>query len=134
MRFALAVIAAAALDLAVFLRIDQWIGVAALLALGYLFLASAGAGFFAVARPALAGGLAVLCGALLSGLVQYAPRATYANDIGVLLGFELQLITAFVPYAIGGAIAGYVGGIARRRLVRPSPAAPAPAEPRTKNP
>lgn len=132
MRFALAVIAAAALDLAVFLRIDQWLGVAALLAIGYLLIASAGAGFFAGARPALAGGLAVLCGALLSGLVQYAPRATYANDIGVLLGFELQLITAFVPYAIGGAIAGHVGGIARLRFVRPGSASPAPAEPHAK--
>jgi len=129
MRQVLAVIAAAVLDLAVFLRIDQWLGVAGLLAIGYLFVASAGAGFFAGARPALAGGLAVLCGALLSGLVQYAPRATYANDIGVLLGFELQLLTAFVPYAIGGAIAGHLGGIARRRVVRPVPAAPAPAEP-----
>lgn len=132
MRFALAVIAAAALDLAVLLRIDQWVGGAALLAIGYLFIASAGAGFFSGARPALAGGVAVLCGALLSGLVQYAPRATYANDFGVLLAFELQLITAFVPYAIGGAIAGHLGGIARRRFVRPGPAAPAPAKPHAK--
>jgi len=134
MRFAVAAIAAAALDLAVLLRIDQWVGIAALLAIGYLFIASAGAGFFAGTRPALAGGLAVLCGALLSGLVQYAPRATYANDFGVLLGFELQLITAVVPYAIGGAIAGYVGGIVRLRVVRPGAASPAPAEPHKKDP
>ena len=100
------------------LRIDQWVGAAALLAIAYLFIASLGAGFFSGARPALAGGLAVLCGALLSGLVQYAPRATYANDIGVLLGFELQLITAFVPYAIAGAVAGSIGGHLRPRFVR----------------
>ena len=128
MRFALAVIAASILDLAVFLRIDQWIGYTALLALGYLFAASAGAGFFAGSRTAVAGGLAVLGGALLSGLVQYAPRATYANDIDVLLGFELQLITAFIPYAIGGAIAGYAGGRVRRRLVARPTAVPT-AEP-----
>jgi hypothetical protein len=117
MRFALAVLVAAGLDQAVLLRIDQWIGITALLALGYLLIASAGAGFFAARRSTLAGGLAVACGALLSGLVQYAPRATYANDFGVLLGFELQLVIAFLPYAIGGAIAGSIGGFARRRFV-----------------
>ena len=38
MRFALAAGTAAALDLAVLLRIDQWIGTTALLAIGYLLL------------------------------------------------------------------------------------------------
>ena len=125
MRFALAVFAAATLDLAVFLRIDQWLGTAALLAIAYLFVASAGAGFFAVRRAALAGALAVLCGALLAGLVQYAPRATYANDVDVLAGWELQLVIAVIPYVIGGAIAGQLGGLARRRVVPPRAAAPA---------
>jgi len=132
MRFALAVGTAAALDLAVLLRIDQWIGTAALLAIGYLLFASAGAGFFAGSRSGLAGALAVLGGVLLSGLVQYWPRVAYANDLGVLLGFELQLLIAFVPYEIGGAIAGYVGGVARTRIVRPGRASPAPAEPPSK--
>ena len=50
MRFALAAIVAGALDLAVLLKIDQWIGVGALLAIAYLLLASAGAGFFAGRR------------------------------------------------------------------------------------
>jgi hypothetical protein len=119
MRLAAAVIAAAALDLVMLLRIDQWRGVSALLAIGYVLVASAGAGFFAGRRSALAGALAVFAGALLSGLVQYWPRFSYANDLGVLLGFELQLSTAFVPYAIGGAVAGYLGGIARSRIVGP---------------
>ena len=119
MRFAVAVLAAAALDLVVLLRIDQWVGAGALLAIGYLVVASAGAGFFAGTRGALAGALAVTVGSLLSGLVQYWPRASYANDLGVLLAFELQLLIAFVPYVIGGAIAGYLGGKARSRLVRP---------------
>lgn len=117
MRFALAILAAAMLDLFVLLRIDQWFGVAALLAIGYISLASAGAGFFAGRRPALAGALAVLCGTLLAGLVQYAPRATYANDFGVLFGWELQLVIAVIPYVLGGAIAGQLGGAARRRVV-----------------
>jgi hypothetical protein len=124
MRFGLAVLAAAALDLVVLLRVDQWLGTAALLATSYLLVASAGAGFFAASRGALAGALAVLFGALLSGLVQYWPRVSYANDLGVLLGFELQLVIALVPYAIGGAIAGYAGGVLRKRAMRRRMAAP----------
>ena len=124
MRFGLAVLAAAALDLVVLLRVDQWLGGAALLATGYLLVASAGAGFFAASRGALAGTLAVLFGALLSGLVQYWPRLSYANDLGVLLGFELQLVIALVPYEIGGAIAGYAGGVLRERAMRRRMAAP----------
>src|SRR4051812_15131299 len=118
MRFGLAVLAAAVLDLMVLLRVDQWIGATALLAIGYLLVSSAGAGFFAGSRGALAGGLAVVLGALLSGLVQYWPRFAYANDVGVLLGFELQLVIALVPYELGGAIAGYVGGALRARAMR----------------
>jgi hypothetical protein len=132
MRFALAAAVAAALDLVVLLRIEQWIGAGALLAIGYLLVGSAGAGFFAGTRSTLAGALAVMLGALLSGLVQYWPRLSYANDLGVLLGFELQLLVAFVPYAIGGAIAGYVGGSARVRFVRPRGASPTPAEPESR--
>lgn len=117
MRFAVAVLAAAALDLTVLLRVDQWIGAGALLAIAYLLLASAGAGFFAGRRGALAGALAVIGGSLLSGLVQYWPRFSYAFDLGVLAGFELQLLIALVPYEVGGAIAGHLGQAARARLV-----------------
>ena len=124
MRFALAALAAATLDLVVLLRIDQWVGTGALLAIGYLALASAGAGFFAGTRSALAGALAVIGGVLLSGVVQYWPRFSYANDIGVLIGFELQLVVAFVPYEIGGAIAGYLGGALRGRALRARSSAP----------
>jgi len=124
MRFALAAGTAAALDLAVLLRIDQWIGTSALLAIGYLLFASAGAGFFAGSRSGLAGALAVIGGVLLSGLVQYWPRVAYANDLGVLLGFELQLLIAFVPYVIGGAIAGFLGGALRGRALRARSPAP----------
>ncbi|MHB8630731.1 MAG: hypothetical protein ACYC9W_02250 [Candidatus Limnocylindria bacterium] len=135
MRFALAVLATAALDLMVLRRMDQWIGTGALLAIGYLLLASLGAGFFAGRRPALAGALGVIVGALLSGLIEYWPRFGYANDPGVLSGFEIQLLVAFVPYEIGGAVAGHVGGALRARIaprVRPGRASPAPAEPRSK--
>jgi hypothetical protein len=118
MRFALAVLAAAALDLVVLLRVDQWVGAGALLAISYILFASAGAGFFAATRSALAGALAVIVGALLSGLVQYWPRLSYASDLDVLLGFEFQLLVSLVPYEIGGAIAGLAGGTIRDRLLR----------------
>jgi uncharacterized membrane protein len=124
MRFAATVLATAACDLVVLLRIDQWVGLSALLAIAYLLAASAGAGFFAGRRPALAGAFAVIGGVLLSGLVQYWPRFSYANDLGVLLGFELQLLIAFVPYEIGGAIAGQLGGAFRGRALRTRPSAP----------
>jgi len=61
--------------------------------------------------------------------VQYWPRVSYAFDAGVLVGFELQLLVALLPYEIGGAIAGYFGAAVRARLVRPRPVSPASAEP-----
>ena len=115
MRFGLAVLAAAALDLVVLLRVSDWVGVAALLAIAYLLVGSAGAGFFAGRRTALAGALAVLCGAALSGVAQYAARPDPSTDVLALLGFELQHLVAFVPYALGGAAAGAAGGALRRR-------------------
>lgn len=120
MRFALAVVTAAALDLVVLLRLEQW-QAAAILALAYVLLASAGAGWFAGRRPALAGALAVFVGAVLSGLVQYWPRASYDNDLGVLVGYEVSLLVGVVPFAIGGAIAGHLGGSARSRIMRADP-------------
>src|SRR4029077_20162108 len=94
MRFALAALVAGALDLAVLLKVDQWIGAGAFLAIGYLLVASAGAGVFAARRGALAGALAVAVGALLSALVQYWPRLGYAPDAGTLIAFEIQLVIA----------------------------------------
>ena len=111
-----AISAAAVADLVVLLRADGWSGGGALLAAAYLALSSAGAGFFAVRRPALAGALAVLAGAALAGIVQYAPRASSDPDLGVLLGFEVQLLVALAPYAIVGGLAGLAAGALRARL------------------
>ena len=119
MRFAIAVVVAAALDQVVFLRIADWIGVAALLAFAYLSPASAGAGFFAGRRPALAGALAVFGGAALYGVVSYLTRSSYANDLGSLFQFELQLVLSVVPYAVAGALFGLLGGRIRVKLSRP---------------
>ncbi|HEY8656676.1 MAG TPA: hypothetical protein VIN34_08075 [Candidatus Limnocylindria bacterium] len=116
MRFLIAIAVAAVLDQVVFLRIADWIGVAALLALAYLSFASAGAGFFAGRRPALAGALAVFAAALLSGVVSYLTRSSYANDLGSLLQYELQLVVSVVPYAVAGALSGLLGGRLRAGL------------------
>jgi len=118
MRSLLAIAAAAMLDQVVFQRIADWIGVAALLALAYLMFASAGAGFFAGRRPALAGALAVFGGALLYGVISYLTRSSYANDPGSLLQFELQLMLSVVPYAVAGALSGMLGGRLGARLRR----------------
>lgn len=120
MRFLIATGAAAILDQVVFLRIADWIGVAALLALSYISLASAGAGFFAGRRPALAGALAVFGGAALYGVVSYLTRSSYANDPGSLLQFELQLGLSVVPYAVAGALSGLLGGRLRASLRGPT--------------
>ena len=116
MRFALAVTVAALVELVVFLRLDQWIGVFAVLAILYLFFAALGAGYFAGSRGALAGLLAVQVGALVYGVVAYATRAVPA-EVGSLLEWELRLTVAVLPYAIGGAAAGAVGGWLRGQTV-----------------
>jgi len=116
MRFVIATAAAAVLDQVVFLRIADWIGVAALLALSYLSLASAGAGFFAGRRPALAGALSIFGGAALYGVVSYLTRSSYANDLGSLLQFELQLMLSVVPHAVAGALFGLIGGRIHTRV------------------
>lgn len=116
MRFLGAIAVAAAVDQVVFLRIADWIGVAALFAVAYLSLASAGAGFFAGRRPALAGALAVFGGAALYGVVSYLTRSSYANDLGSLVQFESQLLLSVAPYAVVGALFGLLGGRIRARV------------------
>lgn len=118
MRFTLAVTAAAVADQIVFRRIADWVGVGAFLALGYLALASLGAGFFAGGRPALAGALAVFAGAALYGAMSYLGTSSYATDLGALFGFELQLLTSVVPYAMTGALFGLLGGRLRAGALR----------------
>jgi len=110
MRFLLAVATAAVADQVVFLRIADWIGVTAFVALAYLSLASAGAGFFARRRPALAGALGVFGGAALYGVLSYFTASSYVNDPWSLLQFESQLLVAVVPYAVAGALFGLLGG------------------------
>jgi hypothetical protein len=113
------VVAAAVADLAAFLAIPNWFGVAAFGAIGYLLFSAFGAGWFAAHRSALAGFLSVIVGALL-----YGAYSLVGQGIGVgagaadLLGWEARLLLAVLPYAIGGAFAGAAGGWLRRRATR----------------
>ena len=119
MRFWLAVLVAAVADLAAFLAVPNWVGVAALGAIGYLIFSAFGAGWFAMHRSALAGFLSVIVGALIYGAYSlWAQSAAAGAGAGDLLGWEARLLLAVLPFAVGGAFAGAAGGWLRRRALR----------------
>jgi hypothetical protein len=113
------VLAAGVADLAAFLAVPNWIGVAAIGAIGYLLFSSFGSGWFAVRRSALAGFLSVIVGALFYGAYSLWGQGAGVGASGVdLLGWESRLLIAVLPYAVGGAFAGAAGGWLRRRAMR----------------
>jgi len=113
------VFAAGVADLAAFLAVPNWIGVAAIGAIAYLLFSAFGAGWFAVRRSALAGLLSVVVGALLYGAYSLWGTGSGAGSTIVdLVGWESRLILAVIPYAVGGALAGAGGGWLRRRATR----------------
>jgi hypothetical protein len=116
-RFAIAVLVAAAVQLVVYLQVGTWIGTTAILAVLYILFASLGAGWFAGRRSALAGALSALLGAALYGVVSFFGPAAIGMGALDLIGWELRLLLAVVPYVILGAIAGAVGGWLRRRAI-----------------
>ncbi|HVD31329.1 MAG TPA: hypothetical protein VNE19_06420 [Methylomirabilota bacterium] len=119
MRFAVAVLGAGIVQVFPYLRLDQWVGVGALLALLYIEFAAFGAGFFAGQRAALAGALSVLLGAFLyvvaSGLTKPG------GDPGAFASFFLRIPIAVFPFILLGAVAGWLGGAVRGRAVRAGP-------------
>ena len=109
-------IAAGIADLAAFLAVPNWIGVAAIGAIGYLLFSAVGAGWFAIRRSALAGFLSVVVGALVYGVYSLWGQGAGLGASAVdLLGWETRLLIAVLPYAVGGAFAGAAGGWLRRR-------------------
>ena len=118
MRFAVAVVIAAAVQVVPYLRPD----VPTVLAIAYVLFAALGAGFFAGARGWLAGALSVVLGAGLYGLWS---RAALGAERGLVLGdllrSETALLVAIVPYAVLGALAGALGATIRRRALAASP-------------
>ena len=116
MRFAVAVLGAGIVQVFPYLRLDQWVGVAAILALLYIEFAAFGAGFFAGRRPALAGALSVLVGAFL--YVVAAGLTQPGGDAGAFASFFLRIPIAVFPFILFGALAGSAGGAVRARAMR----------------
>jgi hypothetical protein len=114
-RFALAVVGAAVIQLFPYLRLDQWVGVGALLAIAYIEFAALGAGFFAGRRAWLAGALSVLLGALLYAVA--AALTQPGSDAGTFTFFFLRLPVAVLPFIVLGAVAGWLGGALRARAI-----------------
>jgi hypothetical protein len=115
MRFTVAVLGAGIAQIFPYLRLDQWIGAGAALALLYMGFAAFGAGFFAGRRAALAGALSVLLGAFLYAVV--AAITQPGGDPGAFLSFFLRIPIAVFPFILIGAFAGWLGGAARGRAV-----------------
>jgi hypothetical protein len=112
------VVAAGVADLAAFLAVPNWFGIAAIGAILYLLFSAFGAGWFAVHRSALAGFLSVVVGALVYGAYSLLVQGAGVGASGVdLLGWEARLLIVVLPYAVGGAFAGAAGGWLRRRAM-----------------
>ena len=116
MRFAVAVLGAGIVQVFPYLRLDQWVGAGALLALLYIEFAAFGAGFFAGGRAALAGAVSVLVGAFLYAVVAGVTQP--GGDPGAFASFFLRIPIAVFPFIVLGALAGWLGGSVRRRAVR----------------
>lgn len=116
MRFAVAVVGAGVVQIFPYLRLDQWVGVGAILALLYIEFAAFGAGFFAGRRASLAGALSVLLGAFLYVVV--AGLTQPGGDPGAFVSFFLSIPIAVFPFILIGGLAGWLGGTTRARAVR----------------
>ena len=117
MRFAIAVVVSAAAQLFVLLRLSDWIGVGAMLAVSYIAFAAMGAGWFAARRGALAGALSVAVGVALYALVTFfGPAGVGMAALDLVFGV-FRLVIAYWPYIAIGALAGAVGGSLRARVV-----------------
>lgn len=116
MRFALAVFGAGIAQTFPYLRLDQWIGAGAVLAIAYIEFAAFGAGFFAGRRSSLAGALSVLVGAFLYVVIEAVIEP--GTDVGGFLSFFLRIPVAVLPFVLLGALAGGLGGMTRQRLVK----------------
>jgi hypothetical protein len=114
-RFAVAVLGAGIVQIFPYLRLDQWIGAGALLAIAYIEFAAFGAGFFAGRRAWLAGALSVLLGAFLYVVVTALTQP--GTDLGGFVSFFMRIPIAVLPFILLGALAGGLGGMARARAM-----------------
>ena len=117
MRFALAVIVSAVTQVFMLVRIADWIGVGAILAMTYLVFAAAGAGWFARRRAALAGALSVVLAVTLYACITYFGPAGIGTPPMELLFGIVRLVIAYWTFIVTGAVAGALGGAIRRRVL-----------------
>jgi hypothetical protein len=118
MRFGVAVLGAGTLQIFPYLRLDQWIGHGALLAIAYIEFAAFGAGFFAGRRAWLAGALSVLLGAVLYVIVATLLASGEGVGFGGFVYFLLRIPIAVFPFILLGTLAGWGGGAVRARALR----------------
>ena len=117
MRLVLAILIAGLAQLFIYLRLADWIGTGAALAVAYIALAALGAGWFAARRSALAGGLSVVVGVTLYALFTFfGPAGVGMGTVDLVVGV-LRLVVAYWPYILIGTAAGAVGGSFRRRFI-----------------
>ena len=117
MRFAIAVLVSGLTQLVMLVRIADWVGIGAYLAMTYIMFAAAGAGWFARRRAALAGALSVVLGVTLYACVTYfGPAGIGTPAIDLVLGI-LRLVIAYWTFIVSGAVAGALGGAIRRRVL-----------------
>jgi hypothetical protein len=114
-RFAVAVLGAGIVQLFPYLRLDQWIGPGAVLAIVYIEFAAFGAGFFAGRQAWLAGALSVLLGAFLYVIV--TTLVGPGSDLGGFVFFFMRIPIAVFPFILLGALAGALGGAVRARAL-----------------
>ena len=118
MRFAIAVAVSAVAQVFIYLRLADWVGAGALLAVMYIAFAALGAGWFTAGRAALAGALSVVVGVTLyAAYTFFGPAGVGMATVDLILGI-LRLVIAYWPYIALGALAGAVGGSLRTRLLR----------------
>jgi len=120
-RFAVAVLGAGIVQIFPYLRLDQWIGPGALLAIAYIEFAAFGAGFFAGRRAWLAGALSVLLGAVFYVILATLLASGEGVGFGGFLYFLLRIPIAVFPFILLGAFAGGLGGMVRTRAVTTRP-------------
>lgn len=117
MRLALAVLGGALVQAVAFLRLVGLGG--SPLAVLVIVLTAFGTGFFAARRGALAGIASVYLGNLLfflANVLRYGPGED-PTGLFPVLGRMIIIQLVILPFGIAGAIAGWTGERARRRLV-----------------
>jgi small-conductance mechanosensitive channel len=116
-RFTLAVFAGSLVQIVPYVDPQRWTSGRAPFTAAYLLFAALGTGFFAGRRSAIAGALSIFIGVTLYGLLSFFSGQVGTTDAYTLAGYEFRLLFGVLPFAIGGAVTGAVGGWLRARVL-----------------